>query len=501
MSDVVKKFAPLFEPRSIAFVGASSNPLKWGFQIPFNLIEYGYKGKLYPVNPHLSELFNLRVYKTVSDIPEKPIDLAVTAVPAQLTLGVVDECARAGVRALIVITAGFSELGEEGVRAEAEMARIARESGMLVVGPNCMGVVSPYPRRLYCEMPAVKPEAGTIAMTSQSGNVGATIMRLAMDFRLGMSRCISTGNEASLHTEDYIEYFGDDSRTNVIAAYIEGVDDGKRFLTVARDVGKKKPVVVLKVGRTSAGKRAAKSHTGALGGEWEIFRGACRQAGVVEVTDAEELFDTVAAFAREPLPRGRRVAIVSEGGGWGVLAADACAEFGLDVIDLPEEVLKQLDEFLPSWWSRSNPVDLVGGLVEGGLVRSAEILLACDKVDGVIALGVGYLARRAAEYRRQAAARKNGGLIDKPVYEKFAEAAIARDVENAKRLAGLIDQYQKPLVIAAETISTVHVDENKALFALMDERVLVYPTPRRAARSFAHLANRQAYLTSIGSQP
>jgi len=500
MSDVVKKFAPLFEPKSIAFVGASSNPLKWGFQIPFNLIEYGYDGNVYPVNPHESELFNLKVYKSISAIPEKPIDLAVAALPAEMTLGVVDECARAGAKALIVITAGFSELGGEGARAEAEMARIARQSGMLVVGPNCMGVVSPYPRSLYCEMPAVKPEAGSIAMASQSGNVGATIMRLAMDFRLGVSRCISTGNEAALHMEDYIEYFGEDARTNVVAAYIEGVDDGRRFLNVTREASRKKPVVILKVGRTAAGKRAAKSHTGALGGEREIFHGACNQAGVIEVADAEELFDTVAAFARQPLPRGRRVAIVSEGGGWGVLAADACAEFGLEVVDLPDDVLAQLDEFLPAWWSRSNPVDLVGGLVPRGLVRSAEILLACDKIDGVIALGVGFLARRAAEYRRRTAAGKGSGLFDAPVYEKFAEAAIARDVENSKALVKLMDQYQKPMVIAADTISTVHVDENEALFALMDDGMLIYRTPRRAARAYARLVERHDFLTAIGAR-
>ena len=498
MTDVVKKFEPLFEPKSIAFIGASRNPLKWGYQIPSNLIEFGYDGNVYPVNPHESDLFKLKVYRTLDEIPEQPIDLAVATVPSRVILEVVKDCAEAGVKALIVIAAGFGELGDEGAGKEAEMARIARDSGMLLVGPNCAGVVSPEPRNLYCQMPPVKTTPGCIAMASQSGNIGKTIQDLATKYHVGISRLVSTGNEAFLHMEDYLEYFGEDTPTKVVASYVEGVDDGRRFLNIARDVSRKKPVVVLKVGRTQAGQRAARSHTGALAGSREIFHGACRQAGLTEVADVEELFDTITAFARQPIPRGRRVGIVSEGGGWGVLAADACAEFGLEVVDLPEHVLKQLDSFLPSWWSRGNPVDLVGGMVDQGVAKCAEILLACDEVDGVIALGVAFLARQAAEYRRRAASGTSK-LASPALYEQIADIAIERDLEWIGELVKLIDRYQKPMVVAADTVFTAYEDKNEALFALMGEGVMVYPTPRRAARAFAHLVERHEYLASVGA--
>jgi acyl-CoA synthetase (NDP forming) len=498
MSDIVKRFQPLFEPKSIAFVGASGHLFKWGFQIPFNVVAFGYDGTIYPVNPHETELLGWKVYKTIGEIPDKPVDLAVVTVPAQGVLDVVKDCAAAGVKAVIVVTAGFGELGEEGVRMEAEMARIADGNGMLLVGPNCMGVVSPYPRSLYCEMPAIKPKPGSIAMASQSGNVGGTTLRLATDHRLGISRCISTGNEAVLRIEDYIEYFGEDPRTNVITAYIEGVDDGRRFLDVARDVSRKKPVIILKVGGTEAGERAARSHTGALAGSRDVFRGACKQAGIIQVVDTEELFDVAAAFAGQRLPCGNRIGVVTYGGGWGVLAADACAEFGLDVVRLPDDVMAELDSFLPSWWSRNNPVDLVAGLVERAYTRSIEILLKCDKIDGVMALGIGFAARRASIYRRQAEERAAGHLaVDLP-YEELAEQVIEYEAGVVNEILEFVDRYQKPLILAADSVASAYYDQNEAIFTLWDHGVQVYPTPRRAARAFARLAERHEYLASIG---
>ena len=492
MSDVLEKFKPVFEPRSVAFVGASNTPMKWGFQVPFNLVKFGYDGKVYPVNPHESEILGLKVYRTIAEVPEKPVDLAVVTVPARGVLDVLKECAAAGVRAALVVAGGFGELGAEGARIEAELARVARESGMLLVGPNCMGVVSPHPRNLYCEMPAVKPEAGNIAMASQSGNVAATLMGLVVKHRLGMSRFVSTGNEAVLHMEDYIEYFGADPLTSVIATYIEGLEDGRGFLNVTRDVNKEKPVVVLKVGGTEAGKRAAKSHTGAVGGSRQIFHGACRQAGLTEVVDIEEMMDVVGAFARQPLPRGRRVGIVTVGGGSGVLGADACADSGLDVVSFSDNVLKELDSFLPPFWSRGNPVDLIGAFVERSMVRSTEILLRSDKIDGVIVLGVGFGARWAAMYR-------NRGLIENEFHEQLATIAVEQDVDTSRTLAKLIDEYRKPVIVASSVLATAHEDQNEAIFALFDEGVIVYPTPRRAARAFAHLAARHDYLASVGA--
>jgi len=492
MSDVLEKFKPVFEPRSVAFVGASNTPMKWGFQVPFNLVKFGYDGKVYPVNPRESEILGLKVYRTIGEVPEKPVDLAVVTVPAKGVLDVLKECAAAGVRAALVVAGGFGEGGPGGARIEAELARVARESGMLLVGPNCMGVISPHPRSLYCEMPAVKPLPGNIAIASQSGNVGATLMRLTMKHRFGISRCVSTGNEAALHMEDYIEYFGADPLTSVIAAYIEGLDDGRGFLDITRNVNKKKPVVVLKVGGTEAGRLAAKSHTGALGGSRQIFHGACRQAGLTEVVDIEEMMDVVGAFARQPLPRGRRVGIITVGGGTGVLAADACADAGLDVVPLSDDTLEELDSFLPAFWSRGNPVDLVGAFVERSMVRSTEMLLRSDKIDGVIVLGVGFGSQWAAIYR-------NTGLIETAFHEQLAKIAVEQDVDTSRTLAKLIDEYKKPVIVASSALPTAHEDQNEAIFALLDEGLIVYPTPRRAARAFAHLAARHDVLASVGA--
>ena len=257
-------------------------------------------------------------------------------------------------------------------------------------------------------------------------------------------------------------------------------------------------MIILKVGGTEAGERAAKSHTGALAGSRDVFSGACKQAGIVQVADTEELFDVAAAFAGQPLPRGNRVGVVTYGGGWGVLAADACAEFGLDVVRLPDDVMAELDSFLPSWWSRNNPVDLVAGLVERAYTRSIEILLKSDEIDGVIALGIGFAARRASIYRRQAKEHAAGQLAVELPYEELADQVIEYEAGVVNEMLEYVDRYQKPLILAADSVASAYYDENEAIFTLWDHGVQVYQTPRRAARAFARLAERHEYLASIG---
>jgi len=333
MEDVVQKFEYLFNPRSVAFIGASQKPYKWGFLIPLDMLDRGYEGKVYLVNPREKEIFGLPVHKSIMDVPGE-VDLAFVTVPAPSVLDVVRQCARKGVHAILIITAGFGEIGDEGKAAQEEAAAVARDAGMLMVGPNCAGLLSPRPSRFYASMPAVEPKPGSISVVSQSGNVCGTIMRLCVHHGIGLARLVSSGNEAFLQTEDFFEYYAADPLTSVVMSYVEGVRDGRRFLDAAKQCSQKKPIVMLKVGKTDAGTRAAQSHTGALAGSAEVFSGACRQAGVIQVTDVQEMFDVAVAFARQPLPKGHRVGIISEGGGWGVLAADACAEVGLDVLSL-----------------------------------------------------------------------------------------------------------------------------------------------------------------------
>ncbi len=353
------EFNKFFEPRSVAFLGASGDVRKWGFRILFNIITGGYNGRLYPVNPKGEQIGTLKVYKTVNDIPEVP-DLAVIVVPAAVILQAVRECGQKGIKAGVVITAGFAEVGKEGAVLQAEMVETASSYGMRLIGPNCFGLMSTS-RMLYAQMPNAFPPAGPIAVVSQSGNVGFTIARRAMSMDLGCSRVISTGNEADLHAEDFIEYLAGDQQTRVIMSYVEGFKNGRRLFDIATRASMKKPVIMIKVGETEAGASAARSHTASLSGSDAVFDGVCRQAGIIRVRNLQQLMNVGYGFLCHPLPKGNRVGIVTLGGGWGVLAADACARLGLDIVKLSDEIMKELDAFLPSWWSRNNPVDLAAG--------------------------------------------------------------------------------------------------------------------------------------------
>lgn len=305
---------------------------------------------------------------------------------------------------------------------------------------------------------------------------------------MGFNKFISTGNEADLHAEDYIEYFGEDPETHVILSYVEGAHDGRRLFSVARDVTRKKPVIMLKSGRTAAGEKAARSHTGSLAGSDDIYDSMCRQAGITRVEDIEEMFDTARAMQRQPLPRGNRVGIVAAGGGWGVLSADACSRVGLDVVSLRPETLEILDGILPSWWSRNNPVDLVAGLRPGDFINCIETVTRCDYVDAVIALGgVGFSAERASDFR-------TSKLAEKYNLGQLSEMFVQADIETAQGLVELIDKYNKPIIVASETVVGARAVSNPSILRLEEEGVLVYPTPDRAARVLARLVERSRYL-------
>jgi acetyltransferase len=314
------------------------------------------------------------------------------------------------------------------------------------------------------------------------------MLRFSVDRDMGFNKFVSTGNEADLHTEDFFEYFAEDPETDVILSYLEGPQDGRRLFDISKEATKKKPIVMLKSGRTSAGERAAASHTGSLAGSDDIFDSMCRQAGITRVEDIEEMFDTARAFQRQPLPKGKRVGIVAGGGGWGVLAADACARVGLDVVRLRPETLEILDEMLPEWWSRNNPVDLVAGMRPGDFINSVEALLRCDYIDGVLALGaVGFSTARAQDF-------KKSFLAEKYNLGQMSELFMAEDLRTAERVIELIDEYGKPLLVAAETVLGARAIKNESIIMLEDNGVLVYPTPDRAAGVMARMAERSNYL-------
>ncbi len=479
-----EKLRKLFHPRSVAFFGASNKPGKWGFIILANLINGGFGGTIYPINPSESQVQGLRAYQRIADIPDVP-DLAVIVVPPQAVPSVIGECVAKGVQAGVVITAGFAEVGAVGQRLERDTVNQAHKGGMILVGPNCNGIMSP-PERLHVAMPPIFFPPGPMAVVAQSGNVATSIARRGVKRGFGISRFVSSGNEADLHCEDYYAYLSEDPETRVILSYIEGFRDGRRFFAAARELTRKKPIVMLKAGVTGVGARAARSHTAALAGADLAFEGACRQAGVIRAGNIDDLTNIAAGFVGQPLPAGRRVGILTAGGGWGVLAADASARAGLEVPALSEETITQLDAFLPAWWSRSNPVDLVAGLKPDHLGRSLECLLRCPALDGVLLLGI----MPALPFRP---VPPSAGA---QAVEKQAQVLLEAIGKVFDQFMGLAAHYQKPVIIASESPFSVENLENRMALMLGQRGYVCYSSPEDAAVVMAGLARYAEYLGS-----
>ncbi len=380
-----RDFSTLFDPRSIAVVGASNVPGKWGFTIPVNILGGGYRGRILMVNPGEKTVLGFPSYPTLKDIPE-PVELAIVTIPAARVLDVLGDAAEIGVRNVVVVSSNFSEVGPEGVELERRLARFANEARINVIGPNTMGIYSA--SASLCAMGSpVTPIRGGVGFISQSGNLGVQLLRWGKSRGVGFSRFVGSGNAANTDMPDYLRYLGEDPLTDVIALYVEGLRDGRAFLDAAREVSPRKPIVVLKGGRGELGGRAARSHSGALAGQPELFEGMFEQGGIVEAAHSEEFIDIVAAFDALPRAVGKRVAIMTMGGGWGVVAVDACEREGLELAELPPEVISELDRVLPEFWSRGNPVDLVGNLRRSSHFQTIDALVSCDEVDILIVMG------------------------------------------------------------------------------------------------------------------
>jgi len=478
----------LFKPQSVAIIGASTNPAKWGFNFTLHLTHGGYRGACYPINPAGGEILGHRAYKSILDVPGE-IDLAFILIPPEAAVSALADCGKKGIRACVVVTAGFGELGGQGESLQRSLCEIAREAGIAMVGPNCAGITSPEPMSLYCTMQPNFPPSGHIAIFSQSGNIGGSIQRVCEKHDIGISRFASTGNESVLTSSDYLNYFAEDEQTKVVVGYVEGISDGRRFFDVARQLTRKKPLVLMKAGRSVVGANAAKSHTGALAGSDAVFKALCRQCGIIRVSSIDEMFDVATAFLAQPLPRGSRVGIVANGGGWGVLTADACIAAGLDVAPLPEETLQALDNRLPAWWNRQNPVDLVGGISRGSFFKAVEALAKSDSLDGVIALGFGYASSIASVFRNAPGLGSTG--------DRIAKDMLASDMRGLNFILDVIEQSGKPVVLASENAVGADRDGNEAILTFRKKGVIVYPSPDRAANVFAKMYEYQRYLTAV----
>jgi acetyl coenzyme A synthetase (ADP forming)-like protein len=413
-----RSVARLLAPRSIAVIGASREPGTIGHELFRNLVGYGFEGPVYPVNPSASHVAGVRAYATLRDVPDA-VDLAVVVVPAPLVLAAVGDCAVKGVRGLVIISAGFAEVGDQGRQLQRELLELARRNGMRIIGPNCLGVVNTDPAvRMNATFSPVPPVAGNVAFLSQSGGLGIELMHRAGRLGMGISSFVSVGNKADVSGNDLLQHWEEDPRTGVILLYLESFGNPRKFARLARRVARSKPIVAVKSGRTGAGTRAASSHTAAMASPDVAVDALFRQTGVIRVDTLEQLLDTAQVLAHQPLPAGRRVAIVANAGGPGILAADACAGAGLDVPELDAATQRRLREFVNPDSSVRNPIDLVAGAPATAFEEAVGVVLADDRIDAVLAIFVPPLVTRADDVARAIAAA-SARSDDKPVVACF----------------------------------------------------------------------------------
>ena len=375
----------LLAPRSVAVIGVGRSRGGIGAELFHNMVAMGFTGPMYPVNPAATEIDGLRAYPSVLDVPGD-VELAVVTVPAGAVVQVAEECARKGVRGLVVITAGFAEAGEEGVELQRRLVEICRASGMRLVGPNCMGVINTSPEvMLDATFAPDRPVRGHVGFLSQSGGLGIAVMARAQALGSGVSSFVSVGNKADISGNDLIQFWEADPETALIMLYLESFGNPRKFARIARRVSRQKPILAVKSGRTPAGSRATSSHTGALLSASDVTVDALfQQAGVVRTDTLAELFDAVLLMGSQPLPGGNRVGILTNAGGPAILCADACEAAGLVVPPLPAEARAALAEFLPAAASTANPVDMIASATADDYRRAIDVLSRCDAVDSII---------------------------------------------------------------------------------------------------------------------
>ncbi|MHB8781047.1 MAG: acetate--CoA ligase family protein [Candidatus Geothermincolia bacterium] len=487
----IARLNSLFNPESVAVIGASSDTTKWGGLITNHLALGGFPGEIYPVNPKGGRILGIKVLGSLAEAKRAP-ELAVICRPAEFVKDVLRECAEAGVKFVVMITAGFAETGEDGRRLEQEVVALAEEWGIGMIGPNTMGVLSNESHLLAVGSP-IRVPLGGVSIVSQSGNVGMQLLAWSRDQMLGVNKFVSSGNEAQYSVEDLLEYLEEDEGTDVILLYLEGMKDPRRFLEVARRVSSVKPIVAYKAGKTDLGAMAAMSHSGHLAGMSDIASAALRQAGILEAATTQELLDHGKAFEYLPLMRGPRVAVMTRGGGWGVITADAIRENGLELAQLRPETIAALDELLPPFWSRSNPVDLVGLFDLGVHSRIMSMLMDSDEVDAVISLGsmTGFSSAKGIYDMLKnldplGYFRRNLGraffiiwstLKMTPHWFKTVRHLMTRERSYAHSVQAHVEELGKPVV----NVSLTEERHRRR------RKILTYTVPEQAARALAGL--------------
>lgn len=475
----------MFFPKSVAVVGASDVPAKWGNLVLTSILGWKFGGRIFPVNPKKDAILGLKSYPSLKDIPDE-VDLAVFTIPASLIPGGLRDCAAKGIRAAVIISSGFREIGGEGAGLEREIMAAAQEGGILFIGPNTMGIASAH-HFFECLPTPTAPAPGGLAVISQSGNIGLQLIKWIAHKQIGLAMYAGTGNESMLKADDIMRYLGSRDEVKAIAMYIEGIDDGRRFGEIAKEVTLKKPVIAIKTGRSQAGSRAAQSHTGSMAGSFATYSAMFRQSGIIQVMTPTDLINVSAAATHLPMPRSNRVGIMTMGGGWGIIAADECEDSGLVLPLLPEPMIRELDTILPKYWNRRNPIDVVGENDATLYLHVIGALARWEEVDSVIALGIVGRSRYVEDFI-SAQERLDGKL-----YSRELKLAVLKDqVRTEERIitgvAALQKETGKPIIVVGLSEGGLRLADTS------DGRVVSLSTPEEAVSIVAHLAWYGRYL-------
>jgi acetyl coenzyme A synthetase (ADP forming)-like protein len=424
-----------FKPNAVAIIGASTSPGKLGYTVLANVIESGFRGNIYPINPKAPQIYGYKAYPSVLDLLEVP-DLAVIVIPYNHVPNALRECGEKGIKSVVVISAGFREASVEGAEREEEVIEIARKYGIRVIGPNCLGIIDCF-TPINATFAAGTPPQGNISFMSQSGALQTAILDWSLASRdLGFSRFVSLGNKADISEIDLMLDWADDSNTRVILAYIEGLPKGQQFIKTAREISRRKPILVLKSGVTEAGSRAVSSHTGSLAGAEAAYDSAFYQAGVLRMNTLEDLFSAARAFANQPLLTGDRIAIVTNAGGPGILATDMLEQCGMQLARMQRETVQKLEEVLPDAASAANPVDVLGDALSDRYAKAIELIALDPNVDGILCIVTPQAMTEIIETAN--AIGKLSQRIDKPILGAFMGE------ERAKAGVDVLASYHIP---------------------------------------------------------
>ena len=448
----------IFKPSSIAIIGASRRPKTIGREIIHNLINNEFSGSIYPVNPKAEVVHSIRCFASIEDIPW-PVDLAVITVPKQHVPGVVEQCGRKGVKGIIVITAGFQEVGGEGVERERELLALVRKYNMRMVGPNCMGVFNTAEgTSMNATFAPTKPRRGHVSFVSQSGALGVAILENAASLGLGLAMFASVGNKADVSANDLLEYWRDDGQTKLLLMYLESVGNPKKFIEIARSITRYKPIIAAKSGRTLAGASAASSHTGALAGSDRIIDALFQQTGILRVNSIEELFDVAIAFETQPVPQGNQVAILTNAGGPAIMATDALVNWGMKLSEFTRKTEEKLKKIVTAESSIRNPVDMTAAGGASSYKLAMEAILADPNVDSLLVIFVPPITVNSLEV-----------------------ATIIAQTNHAYRDKTLLCCFMS--------------QDKESVRYLRDQRVPVYTFPESAATALAALDRHRGWLT------